>query len=140
MQRWCDDHADVCMKNKTHMGFAVPTSSVNVVYQLCHLFSHYFDEGIGLRQLMDYYFALRVWHNDVMECMDLQSQCMWSEGLGTPVLSKEEVFKEIWEMESVGDIATVTVHIKKIREKIEKSTAKPQYIETIWGVGYRFKV
>ena len=43
-------------------------------------------------------------------------------------------------MESIGDIATVTVHIKKIREKIELNTAKPQYIETIWGVGYRFKV
>ena len=43
-------------------------------------------------------------------------------------------------MESVGDIATVTVHIKKIREKIELNTAKPKYIETIWGVGYRFKV
>ena len=42
-------------------------------------------------------------------------------------------------MESIGDIATVTVHIKKIREKIEMNTAKPQYIETIWGVGYRFK-
>lgn len=56
------------------------------------------------------------------------------------VFSKEELFKEIWDMESVGDIATVTVHIKKIREKIEKSTSKPQYIETIWGVGYRFKV
>ena len=40
----------------------------------------------------------------------------------------------------IGDIATVTVHIKKIREKIEFNTAKPQYIETIWGVGYRFKV
>ena len=91
MQRWFDDHADVCMNNKTQMGFAVPTASVNVVYQMCHLFSHYFDEGIGLRQLMDYYFALRVWHDDVMECKDLQSQGMWSEGLGTPVLSKEEV-------------------------------------------------
>ena len=56
------------------------------------------------------------------------------------VFSKEELFKEIWEMESVGDIATVTVHIKKIREKIEKTTSKPQYIETIWGVGYRFKI
>ena len=91
MQRWFENHADVCMKNKTHMGFAVPTASVNVVYQMCHLFSHYFDEGLGLRQLMDYYFALRVWHNDVMECKDLQSQGMWSEGLGTPVMSKEEV-------------------------------------------------
>ena len=56
------------------------------------------------------------------------------------VYSKEELFKKIWDMESVGDIATVTVHIKKIREKIEFNTAKPQYIETIWGVGYRFKV
>lgn len=56
------------------------------------------------------------------------------------VFSKEELFNKIWNMESVGDIATVTVHIKKIREKIEKSTSKPQYIETIWGVGYRFKV
>ena len=56
------------------------------------------------------------------------------------VFTKEELFSKIWDMESLGDIATVTVHIKKIREKIEFNTAKPQYIETIWGVGYRFKV
>ncbi len=56
------------------------------------------------------------------------------------VYTKEELFREIWDMESIGDIATVTVHIKKIREKIEFNTAKPQYIETIWGVGYRFKM
>ena len=55
------------------------------------------------------------------------------------VFTKEELFREIWDMESIGDIATVTVHIKKIREKIEKNSAKPQYIETIWGVGYRFR-
>lgn len=56
------------------------------------------------------------------------------------VYSRDELFREIWGMESVGDIATVTVHIKKIREKVELNSAKPQYIETIWGVGYRFKV
>ncbi len=56
------------------------------------------------------------------------------------VFSKEELFREIWDMESIGDIATVTVHIKKIREKVEGGNQKPQYIETIWGVGYRFKV
>ena len=55
------------------------------------------------------------------------------------VFTKDELFREIWDMESIGDIATVTVHIKKIREKIEFDTSKPQYIETIWGVGYRFK-
>lgn len=57
------------------------------------------------------------------------------------VYTKEELFREIWKMDSVGDIATVTVHIKKLREKIEQNNAaRPQYIETIWGVGYRFKV
>lgn len=55
------------------------------------------------------------------------------------VFSKDELFTKIWDMDSVGDIATVTVHIKKIREKIEYDSSKPQYIETIWGVGYRFK-
>ncbi|MCQ2537307.1 MAG: response regulator transcription factor [Lachnospiraceae bacterium] len=58
------------------------------------------------------------------------------------VFEKEELFNKIWEMESYsdGDIATVTVHIKKIREKIEEDATNPQYIETIWGKGYRFKV
>ncbi len=56
------------------------------------------------------------------------------------VFTKEELFRKIWDLESVGDIATVTVHIKKIREKIELRTSSPQYIETIWGAGYRFTV
>ncbi len=56
------------------------------------------------------------------------------------VLSKEDIFKEIWNMDAIGDIATVTVHVKKLREKIEVDPSKPQYIETVWGMGYRFKV
>jgi DNA-binding response OmpR family regulator len=56
------------------------------------------------------------------------------------VFSKEQLFQKIWDMDSVGDIATVTVHIKKIREKIEMNKDKPQYIETVWGVGYRMKI
>ena len=56
------------------------------------------------------------------------------------VFTKDELFREIWDMDSIGDIATVTVHIKKIREKVEFDSANPQYIETIWGVGYRFKM
>ncbi|MFZ5988809.1 MAG: response regulator transcription factor [Bacillota bacterium] len=56
------------------------------------------------------------------------------------VFSREELFDKIWRMDNCGDISTVTVHIKKIREKIETDTSKPQYIETIWGIGYRFKV
>lgn len=56
------------------------------------------------------------------------------------VFTKDELFEKIWDMGSVGDIATVTVHIKKIREKIEVDPNAPRYIETIWGVGYRFKI
>ena len=95
LQKWFKNQLDVCLQNKCQLGFPVLTSSVNVVYQLVHLYRHVFEGGIGLRQLMDYYFALRVWHNDVMECKDLQSQGMWSEGLGTPVMSPTEVMAVI---------------------------------------------
>lgn len=56
------------------------------------------------------------------------------------VFSKEQLFQEIWDMDCVGDIATVTVHIKKIREKLHENSTKPEHIETVWGVGYRFKI
>ena len=54
------------------------------------------------------------------------------------VFSKEELFERIWGLDAIGGIATVTVHIRKIREKIEFNPSDPEYIETIWGVGYRF--
>ncbi|WP_409344568.1 response regulator transcription factor [Paenibacillus sp. MBLB4367] len=56
------------------------------------------------------------------------------------VFSKEELFERIWGMDSNGDIATVTVHIRRVREKIETDPSNPQYIETVWGAGYRFTV
>ena len=55
------------------------------------------------------------------------------------VFSKEDLFEKMWGLDSVGDIATVAVHIRKIREKIERDPSNPKYIETVWGVGYRFK-
>lgn len=56
------------------------------------------------------------------------------------VIPKEEIFENIWGFDAYGDINTVTVHIKKVREKIEIDPSRPQYIETVWGIGYRFKV
>lgn len=56
------------------------------------------------------------------------------------VFSKEELFERIWDLDSIGDIATVTVHIRKLREKIEADPSNPQYVETLWGAGYRFKI
>ncbi|TCO72656.1 response regulator transcription factor [Marinisporobacter balticus] len=55
------------------------------------------------------------------------------------IFSKEEIFERIWGLDSIGDISTVTVHIRKIRGKIEKDPSNPQYIETLWGLGYRIK-
>lgn len=56
------------------------------------------------------------------------------------VFSKDQLFEKIWGQDSIGDVSTVTVHIRKIREKIELDASNPQYIETIWGAGYRFHV
>ncbi|MCY9666929.1 response regulator transcription factor [Paenibacillus alginolyticus] len=56
------------------------------------------------------------------------------------VYSKEQLFDLLWGMDAMGEIATVTVHIRKLREKIEQDPSNPQYIETIWGAGYRFRI
>ncbi|MBS7528300.1 response regulator transcription factor [Fusibacter paucivorans] len=55
------------------------------------------------------------------------------------VFNKDALFEKIWGLDSLGDVATVTVHIRKLREKIEQDPSDPKYIETIWGAGYRFK-
>lgn len=56
------------------------------------------------------------------------------------VFSREELFEKVWGLDALGDISTVTVHIGRIREKIESSTSTPQYIETVWGAGYKLKI
>ena len=56
------------------------------------------------------------------------------------VFSKDTLFDRIWGMDAAGNTATVTVHINRLREKLEKDEDSPQFIETVWGAGYRFKV
>ena len=55
------------------------------------------------------------------------------------VFSKDTIFDKIWGLDAIGETSTVTVHINRIREKIEDDSSNPQYIETVWGAGYRFK-
>lgn len=55
------------------------------------------------------------------------------------VFSKEHIFDRIWGMDAIGDVSTVTVHVRRLREKIELDMDNLQYIETVWGIGYRFK-
>ncbi len=100
------------------------------------------NEVIEIRGIRIDKTARRVWINDEEKQFTTKEFDLLTFLAQNPnhVFTKEELFSKIWDMESIGDIATVTVHIKKIREKIEFNTAKPQYIETIWGVGYRFKL
>lgn len=56
------------------------------------------------------------------------------------VFGREELFERVWGLEAMGDSATVTVHIARVREKIEIDPSNPQYVETVWGAGYRFRV
>lgn len=53
------------------------------------------------------------------------------------VFGREDLYELIWGLESMGDNITVAVHINRLREKIEEDPAKPQLIQTVWGVGYR---
>ncbi len=55
------------------------------------------------------------------------------------VFSREELLETIWGYEYFGDVRTVDVHIRRLREKIEKNSSQPEYILTKWGVGYYFK-
>ncbi|WP_163192364.1 response regulator transcription factor [Clostridium thermarum] len=56
------------------------------------------------------------------------------------VFGREELFERIWGLDALGDISTVTVHIARLRDKLESTPSNPQYIETVWGAGYRFKI
>lgn len=56
------------------------------------------------------------------------------------VLTKEQIYESIWQADALGDASTVTVHVKRVREKLHKANPKIEYISTIWGVGYKFTV
>ena len=55
------------------------------------------------------------------------------------VFSRETLYERIWGMEALGDSATVSVHINRLREKIERDPSNPEHIQTVWGAGYRFR-
>lgn len=55
------------------------------------------------------------------------------------VFSREDLYEKVWGLEAMGDNATVAVHINRPREKLERDPSHPRYIQTVWGVGYRFQ-
>ncbi len=100
------------------------------------------DEVIEIKGLSIDNYSRRVYVNNkevLLASKEYDILCLLARNPNR-VFPKEEIFERIWGIDSFGDISTVTVHIGRIREKIEVDTSNPKYIETIWGVGYRFKV
>ena len=56
------------------------------------------------------------------------------------IYSKEDLFERVWGLAALGDSDTVVVHVRRLREKIEPEPQSPQYVETVWGAGYRFRI
>jgi len=79
------------MNNRTSLGFSVPTASVNVVYQMTHIFSHFFEEGIGLRHLLDYFFVVKSWNEELLDVKNAKAKEMCRDGMGSSILSVEEI-------------------------------------------------
>ncbi len=55
------------------------------------------------------------------------------------VFSREQLMNDVWDYTFAGDASTVTVHIRRLREKIEREPMRPRYLKTVWGVGYKFE-
>ena len=79
LQKWLRRNVDLQCSNVVSLPggvgeMAIPTNAFNVVYQLFHLFHHYFYEGVGLRQVIDYYFVVVGWHTDLTNLTDFDSK------------------------------------------------------------------
>ncbi|MBU3098980.1 MULTISPECIES: response regulator transcription factor [Clostridium] len=98
------------------------------------------DEIIEIRGLTIHRTSRRVYVNGVEVILTAKEFDILTILALSPnkVFSKDDIFDKVWGMDSFGDVGTVTVHIRKLREKIESDPSNPEYIETIWGVGYRF--
>ena len=55
------------------------------------------------------------------------------------VFTKEQIYRQVWEDEFMGDDNIINVHIRRLREKVERDPSKPKYIKTLWGIGYKYE-
>lgn len=96
MQKWFKNQSYEQIERTGSLDFPIPSADFNAVYQLCHIFNHLFEEGIGLRQLLDYYFVLRALHVEQCSFTDrTQSMAQWAEGMGLSVASNVQIMHTI---------------------------------------------
>lgn len=94
LQRWCKENEQ--WNTCEYGGFNIPSASFNVIYQLIHIYRHLFNEGIGLRQLLDYYFVLRAFHIEQGELSDRTDKMQqWANAIGKSVPSNEELIRTL---------------------------------------------
>jgi len=93
------------------------------------------DRGIIIDQT-----ARRVFVNDSEVVMTNKEFDLLVLFMSNPnkVFSKDDLFEKIWDLTSEGDISTVTVHIRRLREKVEYDPSKPERVITVWGIGYKY--
>ncbi len=101
---------------------------------------HHEPQDIQVRELLIVQDSRRVFVNDIEKTLTAKEFYLLVFLAKNPnrVFSKEHLFERIWGLDSMGDLTTITVHIRKLREKIEENPSNPKFIETVWGVGYRF--
>ena len=56
------------------------------------------------------------------------------------VFTRTQLLDQVWGYEYFGDASTVTVHVRRLREKVEENPSQPRWVQTVWGVGYRFEM
>lgn len=76
--------------------------------------------------------------DDETNITDVCTKYLEREGYIVQVFSRNQLLNQIWDINYFGDTTTVTVHIRRLREKIEPVPSEPSYIKTVWGIGYKF--
>lgn len=119
-------------KTITHdeQGFPKPSVSFDTVYQLAHIYHHLFDEGIGMRQLMDYYFVLKALHTQQETSADFYGKASTSEEGRTPVRSNEEIIEMLQKLGMRNLAATVMFVLQKIFEP--STSSDEQHLTDDW--------
>ncbi len=105
------------------------------------------DRGEGSKNVLkfgdltlDYNKRLIACKNKKIELTPKEFEVLWLMASNpNKVFSKAHLLEKVWDSSYYGDDNTVTVHIRRIREKLEKNPSSPSYIKTVWGIGYKFE-
>ena len=154
LQRWFLEQSDEQFSNETNLGFCIPTSQFNAVFILVHIYRHLFDEGIGLRQLLDYYYVLKLFHDESpvskTQIMDVFHHLGMEKFVGATMYVLQQVFSipEEWmlcePLEKRGEFLLQEIMLAgnfgkyDLRTQKRKGESKPRRMVRRLGRNLRF--